>query len=245
MSRNLKIAQVDMPSDDVSTSDKRLVTELRQMIMDGTLEPESKISEVRVSKMFSVSRTPARLALRALEVEGLLKKREGRGYTVLSFNFDDLSKAYEVRGVLEGLAAGTLARDGMQPATMSDLTDTLDEVDALLNSGLPIEECVITYQEANVHFHQTIMNQSSNEFIEFAFEKLERFPLLGLGTVIFNKDHAEGELMRLRFGNMQHRVILDAIDRRDAFRAETLMREHANQVPLYSSLIVKAFPKRS
>ena len=51
--------------------------------------------------------------------------------------------------------------------------------------------------------------------------------------------------MRLRFGNMQHRVILDAIDRRDTLRAETLMREHANQIPVYTSLLVEELPGRT
>lgn len=227
---------------EASTSDKRLVTALRQMILGGTLEPGSKISEVRVSEMFSVSRTPARLALRALEVEGLIKKREGRGFTVLAFNFDDLTKAYEVRGVLEGLAAGTLARDGMAEDTLRKLTQLLDSLDDMLGSDLPIEQCVIDYEEGNVTFHETIMSKCQNEFIRFAFARLENFPLLGLGTVVFNKDRTEEERMRLRFGNMQHRVILDAIRRRDAFRAETLMREHANQIPVYTSLLVDGKP---
>ena len=229
---------------DISTADKRLVTALRQMILDGSLEPDSKISEVRVSEMFAVSRTPARLALRALEVEGLIQKREGRGFKVLSFNFDDLSKAYEVRGVLEGLAAGTLARVGLDPDQTAELANSLDQIDTMLGAALPIEQCVIAYEEANVHFHETIMSACKNEFIRFAFARLENFPLLGLGTIVFNKDRAQEELMRLRFGNMQHRVILDAIERRDAFRAETLMREHANQIPLYTSLLVQQLPRR-
>ncbi|MEM7269171.1 MAG: GntR family transcriptional regulator [Pseudomonadota bacterium] len=233
------LAELDIASAEVSTSDKRLVTALRQMIMDGSLEAGSKISEVRVSEMFEVSRTPARLALRALEVEGLIKKRDGRGYIVLSFSFDDLSKAYEVRGVLEGLAAGTLAREGLSAGTRDELVAAMDEMDELLRSGLPIEKCVIAYQEANVEFHETIMGECGNEFIRFSFARLEHFPLLGLGAVVFNKEKEEKELMRLRFGNMQHRVILDAIERRDAFRAETLMREHANHIPLYTKLLVQ------
>lgn len=228
----------------VATSDKKLVTTLRQMILDGSLEPDSKISEVRVSEIFSVSRTPARLALRALEVEGLIQKREGRGYTVLSFNFDDLSKAYEVRGVLEGLAAGTIAREGLGEEVAKRLAASLDRIDEVLSGGLSIEKCVTSYEEANVDFHETIMMESRNEFIRFAYKRLENFPLLGLGTIVFNKDRAEEEVMRLRFSNMQHRVILDAIQRRDAFRAEALMREHANQIPVYTSLLVQELPQR-
>ena len=222
-----------------STSDKRLVTELRQMIMDGRIPADSKISEVRVSEMFKVSRTPARLALSALEVEGLIRKRDGRGYTVLSFSLDDLSKAYEVRGVLEGLAAGTLARDGMPPEIARDLARTIDQMNHILADSTPIDDRVVAYQDANITFHETIMGVSGNEFIRYAFARLEHFPLLGLGTVVFNKERAEEELMRLRFSNMQHRVIVDAIARRDAFRAETLMREHANQIPVYTNLLVQ------
>ena len=177
--------------------------------------------------------------MRTLEVEGLIKKRDGRGFTVQSFSFDDLTKAYEVRGVLEGLAAGTLARDGMRDDIVHQLTQTLDEMDALLGSDMPVEKCVIKYQDANIDFHETIMGECDNEFIRFAFGRLEHFPLLGLGTVVFNKDKASEELMRLRFSNMQHRGILDAITRRDTFRAETLMREHANQIPVYSALLVE------
>ncbi|MEM8789024.1 MAG: GntR family transcriptional regulator [Pseudomonadota bacterium] len=224
---------------EVSTSDKRLVAVLRQMIMDGELEAGATISEVRVSEMFEVSRTPARLALRALEVEGLIKKRDGRGFTIKSFSFDDLSKAYEVRGVLEGLAAATLARDGMDANTFARLTRAMDDMDEILNGNLPIEKCVVSYQDTNTDFHETMMGECQNEFISLAFARLQHFPLLGLGTVVFNEDRAERELMRLRFGNMQHRIILDAIARRDAFRAETLMREHANQIPVYTSLLVE------
>ena len=229
--------ELDLAAAEVSTSDKRLVTALRQMIMDGSLEAGAKISETRITEMFNVSRTPARLALRALEVEGLIKKRDGRGYTVLSFSFEDLSKAYEVRGVLEGLAAGTLARDGMAPDTVDELSHTLDRIDQVLHSDLPIEKCIISYQDGNVDFHETIMGECDNAFIRYAFARLENFPLLGLGTIVFNEERAAEERMRLRFGNMQHRVILDAITRRDAFRAETLMREHANQVPVYTTLL--------
>jgi len=245
LAHSTHLAEVDLSPPEDTTSDKRLVTSLRQMILDGSLEPEAKISEVRVSEMFSVSRTPARLALRALEVEGLIKKRDGRGYTVLAFNFDDLSKAYEVRGVLEGLAAGTLARTGMAESTLADLTGLMDRLDAILRDPASMETCVMDYQEGNATFHETIMSECQNEFIRYAFARLENFPLLGLGTVVFNKDRAEKELMRLRFGNMQHRVILDAIQRRDALRAESLMREHANQIPVYTSLLVENLRDRA
>lgn len=94
----------------IATSDKRLVGELRKLILDGILLPGGKITEIQIADMFKVSRTPVKLALRTLEVEGLISKREGKGYIIVKLNEDDVFKAFEVRGVLEGLAAGTLAK---------------------------------------------------------------------------------------------------------------------------------------
>ncbi len=225
-------------SEPVSTSDKRLVTALRQMILDGSLAGGDKISEVRVSEMFDVSRTPARLALRALEVEGLIRKRTGRGYTVLDLNFGDLSKAYEVRGVLEALAAGTLARVGMDAEVEKELVDAINGIDNVLDSNLPVDELVAGYQDANTAFHETIMRQCGNDLIGFAFDRLAGLPLLKLGTLVYNVEKADEELSRLRFGNMQHRIVLDALRKGDGLRAEAMMREHANQVPVYTSLLV-------
>ncbi len=221
-----------------STADKRVVVSLRQLIMDGTMEAGAKISEVRISEMFEVSRTPARLALRALEVEGLIQKRNGRGYTVLAFNTDDLSKAYEVRGALEGLAAGTLARKGLDQDIAERLDAIVAGIELLLESDQSASAIVERYQDANVEFHELIMKSCGNEFVGLAVARLEYLPLVRLGTVIFNEAKTREELNRLRFGNMQHRLILDAIKRKDPYRAETLMREHANQIPLYSSLLV-------
>ncbi|SMX23968.1 GntR family transcriptional regulator [Boseongicola aestuarii] len=226
------------PDGTLVTADKRVVVSLRQMILDGSLEPDSKISEVLISKMFDVSRTPARLALRALEVEGLIRKRDGRGYTVLAFNSEDLAKAYEVRGVLEGLAAGTLARTGIDEESARTLNEGIAEIDAILQSARTAAEIIQRYQDINVVFHGRIMQGCGNDFVGLAVTRLEYLPLLRLGTVVFNEAKTFEELNRLRFGNMQHRLILDAIERQDPYRAETLMREHANQIPVYTSLFV-------
>ena len=234
----LQTAAMEPHKSEARTSDKRVVAVLRQMIMDGELTSGSLISEVRVSEMFDVSRTPARLALRALEVEGLILKRSGRGYTVREFNPGDLSKAYEVRGVLEGLAASTLARAGMTAQTAEGLCRCVSDTDRMLDDNLSLADTVAEYQRLNTQFHETIMTECGNDFIARSFSRLEALPLVRLGTVVFNEAKSKEELMRLRFGNMQHRVILDAIERGDSFRAETLMREHANQVPLYTGLLV-------
>ncbi len=222
--------------DGVETSDKRVLVQLRRMIMDGDLSPGDKISEVGVASMFEVSRTPARLALRTLEVEGLIKKRDGRGFTIQDFDLDDISKAFEVRGILEGLAAATLARQGLAEDVAARLNEAIDAMDRAIASDAAMASRVSRYQDGNMAFHETIMRDCGNEFVGFAFDRLGTLPMIQLGTLVFNADRPQDELLRLKFGNMQHKLILDAIAKGDAQRAEGLMREHANQALVYSTL---------
>ena len=72
--------------------------------------------ELRLVERLGVSRTPLRLALAALEHEGLLRGRGSRGYVVREFTAADISDAIELRGVLEGTAARFAAERGPTPA---------------------------------------------------------------------------------------------------------------------------------
>ncbi|MDE0530011.1 MAG: GntR family transcriptional regulator [Albidovulum sp.] len=219
-----------------TTSDRRLLAQLRRRIMNGALAPGKKISEVSVAKMFDVSRTPARLALRTLEVEGLIKKRKVRGFTVQKFDRGDASKAFEVRGVLEGLATGSMARNGMSPEVEARLRNALERMEAAIEEDSPVEAREANFQAENDVFRKTIMQHCGNDYVGFAFGQISKLPMAQLGTMVFDSARAKRELMRLRFGYMQHQLIVDAIPRRDAQRAEALMREHANQALVYSSL---------
>ena len=219
-----------------ASADKRILFELRRMIMDEVIAPGEKLTEVAVAEQFRVSRTPARLALGALEAEGLIKKRQGRGFTVQELDLGDTRYAYEVRGVLEGLAAGTLAKAGMMNDVRRTLVNAIEEMDAALDSDMQAADRVAKYQEFNAVFHGTIMRSCGNPYIAFAFDRMETLPLVKPGTVVFNEENSEQDLLRIRFGNMQHRLIFDAIAKRDPQRAEAMMREHANQTLVYSAL---------
>jgi GntR family transcriptional regulator, vanillate catabolism transcriptional regulator len=223
-------------SADEGSADKRVLSALRRMVIDGTLPEGTKISEVIAAEMFGVSRTPARLALRALEVEGLIRKREGRGFTVQEFNLGDIKKAYEVRGVLEGLSAGTMAKTGISETADAKLQEAVDAMAIALDADMDPSSKALDYQDGNVAFHETIMKDCGNPYVAFTFSRMETLPMIKLGTVVFSEENSEADLMRLRLGNMQHKLILDAIRTRDPQRAESMMREHANQTLVYTDL---------
>ena len=82
---------------------------VRRQIIRGDRQPGERINEAAVAAELGVSRTPARTALTALAAEGLIEKRDGRGFTVGRVSATDVAKAIEVRASLESLAAGLMA----------------------------------------------------------------------------------------------------------------------------------------
>ncbi|WP_417674460.1 GntR family transcriptional regulator [Roseibium sp.] len=223
-----------------TTSDKRVLTALRRLIMDGSIPSGAKITEVGLSSLLKISRTPIRLALKTLEVEGLIQKRDGRGYTVCDLDFDDLSKAYEVRGVLEGLAARRLAMSGLAQDVEIKLRRSLQMTGEAVRLIGAHDDCgVDMYQEANTLFHETILNACDNTFVPFTLTRLENLPLLKPGTLVFNSENFDMEFQRLTIGHGQHLIVFDAITKRDPARAEAMMREHSYATVNYSMLFSK------
>ena len=68
-----------------------------------------------------------------LEQEGLLIKNPTRGYTVREISGKLVHDALEVRGVLEGLAAKTLAEQGLSEEQKKTLQHCIQETEKLFN----------------------------------------------------------------------------------------------------------------
>ena len=74
---------------------------LRDKILSGALKQGDRLVEIPTAEMLGVSRTPVRIAFRALEQEGLLTQLPRRGYQVREITNDEIAGSVEVRGVLE------------------------------------------------------------------------------------------------------------------------------------------------
>src|SRR5581483_10918126 len=63
------------------------VLSLRQLILSGEFAAGERMSELPLVARLGMSRTPLRLALAALEHEGLLRRLDGGGYVVREFTY--------------------------------------------------------------------------------------------------------------------------------------------------------------
>src|SRR3569832_231287 len=91
-----------------------IVSRVRDMIIEGTLAPGTRIHEGRLGQELGVSRTPLREARKYLASEGLLELAPGRGAGVRSFSAKDVEDSLIVLANMERLA-GQLACSNASP----------------------------------------------------------------------------------------------------------------------------------
>jgi GntR family transcriptional regulator of vanillate catabolism len=222
----------------MAEAEQKVLSDLRKMIMEGALVAGEKISEVSVSQMLGVSRTPAKFALARLEMTGLIEKLPGRGYVVCSVKLEDIKNIIQLRGVLEGSAAGHMAIHGMSQEARQAFVYSLSVSGAIAKKGSATVQDIEDYQAVNTLFHETVMNLCGNDYIPKVYDRIRHLPLAELGAVVPNLDRIAGEFMRMSIGHAQHTIIYEAISGGDSMRAEMVMREHSHATLDYARLFV-------
>jgi GntR family transcriptional regulator, vanillate catabolism transcriptional regulator len=212
----------------MSNSGHNVISALRQMILTGALSAGERLAEIPTAERLGVSRTPVRLALRALEQEGLLTKLPRRGFEVRALSSADIAGAVEVRGVLEGLAARQAAERGMTSAQQAEMRQLLAIGDHLFQAkALLTQDDLTQYQAMNKRFHQLIIEAAGNPSIQLALARHEHLPFASASALVFDKANLARETKRFEYAHYQHHHVFQAIVQGHGARAEGIMREHA------------------
>lgn len=81
-----------------------LYDQLRTDLLGGVLEPGSKLAIEALAERYAASATPLREALNRLVADGLVERREQRGFVVAAISADDLAEITRTRCWLEEIA---------------------------------------------------------------------------------------------------------------------------------------------
>ncbi len=81
-----------------------LYDQLRTDLLGGVLEPGSKLAIEALAECYEASATPLREALNRLVADGLVERREQRGFVVAGISADDLAEITRTRCWLEEIA---------------------------------------------------------------------------------------------------------------------------------------------
>jgi GntR family transcriptional regulator, vanillate catabolism transcriptional regulator len=201
------------------------VLRLRELIFSGHFTPGERMSELPLVELLGVSRTPVRLALAQLEHEGLLRTLPGGGYVVREFTQGDVRDAIELRGVLEGTAARFAAERGATERDLAALRAINETIRKLVRRV--DYDSFERYLHLNEAFHARLLKMARSPLLERAIEGVASLPFAGPGAFVM----AEAELPASRdilvVAYRQHTGMVEAIERRQGARAESLAREHA------------------
>lgn len=182
-------------------------------ICDGTLAGGARVTQEELAERLDVSRQPVMQALLLLRKQGFLCEAGRRGLRVAPLDPAQILHLYEIRGVLDGLAARGAAERGAAEAKRRG--------PAIIAAGRRAAKAGVTAMiAADMDFHQLLYALSGNpliaESLALHWQHVRRImgAVLrreGIGAAVWD----------------EHAAILDAVIAGDQALAERLSRDHA------------------
>ena len=194
--------------------DQKVYSILKDMITERKLLPGEKIPQEKLARDLGISRTPLISALKFLEHEKLVESVPRRGFFVRLFSIEEMVYIFELREVLEGLAARRAA---------ARVTDAHIKK---LNSFFVhfAKQKIISdykgYAREDRRFHSFVIDVGAQEFLKSI--------LLTTNIISFSYQvlHSEGLVRPPNETIEEHCAVIEAIKARDSDSAEDLMRLH-------------------
>ena len=177
-------------------------------------ETDLRLDERKLSEQLKASRTPVREALARLEQEGIVDIKPRRGVFVRRKTREEVMDMIVVWAALESMAARLVTTNATDQEIQS--LKVLAETHAAIDSTEDIEG----YSEANIRFHQRILELSKCVALCETSETL-------LAHMHAVRRRAIGEANRAARSVADHMAIIDALAARDAGLAESLVRDHS------------------
>ncbi|WP_284618546.1 FadR/GntR family transcriptional regulator [Aquabacterium humicola] len=214
--------------------------QVKRWITEKNLRPGDKLmKEGELQAHFGVAKGTMREALKALEVQGLVRISTGPngGATVvevplqrtvqsvqnyLFFKEVDVESIYALRRLVEPeLAAGALPH-----LTMADVA-ALERSIAFCSPMSSSEDVSAQQRQEDLHFHEILANANPNPLLRLVAQLINQLlrHVVELGGATTHQQYQ-------RFGSANvhaHRGILDAIKRNDADAVRQLMLEHIDE----------------
>ena len=166
-----------------------LAERLLDEIMNGKLLPGTRIIEGKWAQQFGVAQGTIREAINILERDGFVTKQSGRSARVINLTEQDVVQLYQMRSVVEGLAAKLTAETQPDFSTLQSFVDGMRRASKANSSGnmldwdlkFHLELCSLSGNRHLLDYAQRILTPF------FAFVRL-RMITGGRGTSVWEKD---------------------------------------------------------
>jgi DNA-binding GntR family transcriptional regulator len=184
---------------------------LREMILNGELEPGMRLRETQFAERLGVARHSFRAATQILIGEGLLRRVPNRGVAVPVLDAEDIVDIFRVRAALELEAVRIVI------AEHGDLTRASDAAAEL--SALPDDASWRSVVEPDMRFHQAIIDATASERMLRAYAAVQSEIEMCMVQLRPHYDRPEQVAK-------EHRELLEPLLNGDLAEAERLFRTH-------------------
>lgn len=186
---------------------------LYNAIRTGEIQPGQTLTERGLAEKIGVSRTPVREAIRKLEEQGIVTHEPHKGVKVITLSVDKVAQLYDVRELLEGLAARKLA-ERQTPEGIGELTALIDKAqqEAVANH-------VHELARINSEFHLALARLSGNVYLEAIMNMLQT----QIGLMMSASLSTSGRPLQ---NISEHKMLIDAIRSGDGEFAESIAKHH-------------------
>jgi GntR family transcriptional regulator, transcriptional repressor for pyruvate dehydrogenase complex len=211
---------------------EQIVEQIERSIVEEKLKPGDQLpTERELAQQFGVSRTAVREAVKTLTEKGLVESHSGRGTFVQASlaqnarisleaflkhgNHHDPAHLVELREIIEPEVT-VLAATRIEEQQLAMMRDAV----ALMDSNMRNPEA---YIEADLDFHLALAEAAGNPLILSLLDSVVgmlREQRMGIFRVNGGPER----------GQIHHKHILEAIERRDAVAARLAMHEHLKQI---------------
>ena len=213
-----------------------LAEQVRDAVLDeiasGHWPAGSRVIQEQLAQQLGVSRQPVQQALLLLREQGVLRDALGRGLEVAPLAPDEIEQVYELRAVIEGLAARRAAERGAARADAEGPALVAAGRAAVAAGDLP---AMVAADQA---FHRFLYELSGNALIAPAMAAHWTQLRRAMAEVLV-RDEQPRDIWA------QHAAILAAVAAGDGAGAEALAREHLTQAAGYMVARLRAQPPAS
>lgn len=199
---------------------------IRECIAQGILPAGTRLREEDIAEVFDASRTPAREALRRLEIENIIETSSTQGSVVRTIPIQECLDALDVLELIRHAAARTLM--GHIPRTHFLM------LEQNIQKGSKLKDASAQY-ENNAEFHDLIVDATGNIVLKDINQRLCFMERLIAATVFCEPladDYCE-----------HHRAMVQAIMDNDTELLEKELAHSREKVDAHMNAIVGAFFK--
>lgn len=196
----------------------RVYKEIQAAIFANELTSGTSLSVPELARQLNVSRAPVREAVQRLVYDGLATDAPYRGAVVAYISAEDLRQIYDMRELLEGLAA-RLATKNLSKDSLTQLANVLEEHQKVLDE----EKGLIAHVEMDIKFHRLMREITNNVHLNQVLENLQGKDYLAVYSLWSSK---EAQQLALE----DHKKIFKAMSEKNPSSAEAAARAHITRL---------------